>query len=174
MSKPVEEILSPKPEARPRVYAYSIDDKAHAGLLKIGQTTRNVQQRVAEQLRTAAIKNYRIEFDGDAARDDGSIFSDHEIRAALVRKGFDNPMLEWVRCTLNDVKTVHTELRTGQRVSGTYLNREQARQDVFDYIEMFYNPIANFNTIYKDVVDEWQVLDNTDSDPTPIDWKGKK
>ncbi len=23
----------------------------------------------------------------------------------------------------------------------TYLNREQARQDVFDYIEMFYNPI---------------------------------
>ena len=32
----------------------------------------------------------------------------------------------------------------------------------------------NFNTIYKDVVNEWQVLDNTDSDPTPIDWKGKK
>ena len=120
MSRPVEEILSPKPEARPRVYAYSIEDKAHAGLLKIGQTTRNVQQRVAEQLRTAAIKNYRIEFDGDAARDDGSIFSDHEVRAALVRKGFENPMLEWVRCTLRDVKTVHMELSTGQRVSGTH------------------------------------------------------
>ena len=34
--------------------------------------------------------------------------------------------------------------------------------------------LENFNTIYKNVVDEWQVLDNTDSDPTPIDWKGKK
>ena len=34
--------------------------------------------------------------------------------------------------------------------------------------------LENFNTIYKNVVNEWQVLDNTNSDPTPIDWKGKK
>ncbi|HNQ74542.1 MAG TPA: hypothetical protein PKN95_13180, partial [Verrucomicrobiota bacterium] len=39
MSKPLEEILAPKPEARPRIYAYLIADKAHAGLLKVGQTT---------------------------------------------------------------------------------------------------------------------------------------
>ena len=32
MNKPIEEILLPKPEVRPRIYAYSIDDKAHAGL----------------------------------------------------------------------------------------------------------------------------------------------
>ena len=38
----------------------------------------------------------------------------------------------------------------------------------------FDSGIENFNTIYKTVVDEWQLLDNTDSDPTPIDWKGKK
>src|SRR5690606_14614913 len=53
MSKAIEEILAPKPEARPRIYAYSIADKAHQGLLKVGQTTRNVKQRIAEQLRTA-------------------------------------------------------------------------------------------------------------------------
>ena len=53
MSKTIEEILAPKPEARPRIYAYSIADKAHAGLLKVGQTTRDVKQRVAEQLKTA-------------------------------------------------------------------------------------------------------------------------
>src|SRR5207253_4762372 len=59
MSKPtIEEILTPKPKARPRIYAYSIDDKAHKGLLKVGQTTRDIKQRVAEQLKTAAIKNY--------------------------------------------------------------------------------------------------------------------
>jgi Type III restriction enzyme, res subunit len=120
MSKPIDEILSPKPDARPRIYAYSIDDKAHAGLLKVGQTTRDVKQRVAEQLKTAAIKNYRIEFDGDAVRDDGSVFSDHEVRAALVRKGFENTTLEWMRCTIKDVKTVLTELRTGERISGTH------------------------------------------------------
>ncbi len=44
MSKTIEEILAPKPEARPRIYANSIDDKAHAGLLKVGQTTRDVKQ----------------------------------------------------------------------------------------------------------------------------------
>jgi hypothetical protein len=73
----IEEILSPKPELRPQIYAYSIDDKAHAGLLKVGQTTRDVRKRVEEQLRTAAIRNYRIELASDAVRNDGSFFSDH-------------------------------------------------------------------------------------------------
>ena len=31
MSKTIEEILAPKPEAKPRIYVYSIDDKAHKG-----------------------------------------------------------------------------------------------------------------------------------------------
>jgi hypothetical protein len=35
MSKTIAEIPAPKPEARPRIYAYSIDDQAHAGLLKV-------------------------------------------------------------------------------------------------------------------------------------------
>jgi hypothetical protein len=118
MSRPIEEILSPKPSARPRIYAYSIADAAHSGLLKIGQTTREVAKRVAEQLQTAAIANYTIELDEPAERDDGTIFSDHEVRAALVKKGFANPTLEWVRCTVQDAKTVLHELRTGKRVAG--------------------------------------------------------
>src|ERR1700751_574788 len=87
MRKPtIDEILAPKPEARPRIYAYSIDDEAHDGLLKIGQTTRNVKRRLAEQLKTAAIKNYRLELDEPAECDDGGIFSDYDVRAALVKK----------------------------------------------------------------------------------------
>ena len=50
MNKTIEEILTPKPEARPRIYAYSIADKAHARLLKIGQTTRGVKQRIPETI----------------------------------------------------------------------------------------------------------------------------
>jgi len=63
MPRPIEEILVPRPEARLRIYAYSIGDIAHEGLLKVGQTIRGVQGRVAEQLKTAAIKNYTIELD---------------------------------------------------------------------------------------------------------------
>jgi hypothetical protein len=131
MGKTIDEILAPKPEARPRIYAYSIDDKAHVGLLKVGQTTRDVKQRIAEQVKTAAIKNYKIELDESAERDNGAIFSDHEVRAALKKRGFDNAELEWMRCTLKDVKTVLAELRTGQRFSGAHhlrfaMRREQA------------------------------------------------
>ena len=131
MSKTIDEILAPKPEARPRIYAYSIADTAHSGLLKVGQTTRDVKQRVAEQLKTAAIKNYSIALDEPAERDDGGIFTDHEVRAALVKKGFENPELEWVRCSVADVRTVLTELRTGQRFTGSHhetfpMRREQA------------------------------------------------
>src|SRR5712691_2272147 len=106
MSKPIEEILAPKPAARPRIYAYSIDDKAHKGLLKVGQTTRDVKQRVAEQVKTAAIKNYKIELDESAERKDGTIFTDHDVRSALIKKGFQNTELEWVRCSVKDVRTV--------------------------------------------------------------------
>jgi hypothetical protein len=75
MSKPtIEEILAPIPEVRPRLYTYSIADQAHKGLLKVGQTTR----------------------------DDGSIFTDHEVRAALARKGFENVELEWMRCSVKE------------------------------------------------------------------------
>ncbi|MDC0089237.1 DEAD/DEAH box helicase family protein [Gammaproteobacteria bacterium] len=119
MSKSIDELLLPKPQVRPLIYAYSIDDKAHEGLLKIGQTTRSVKKRVSEQLRTAAIKNYRIEIESNAVRDDGTVFSDHEVRARLVQKGFLNPTLEWIRCSVNDVKTIITELQTRQKLSGT-------------------------------------------------------
>ncbi|MCZ2112635.1 MAG: restriction endonuclease [Anaerolineae bacterium] len=140
MSKSIEEILAPRPEARPRIYAYSIGDAAHKGLLKVGQTARDVKQRVAEQLKTAAIKNYKIEIDESAGREDGTLFSDHEVRAALVRKGFENVELEWMRCSVKEVRTVLAELRSGEKFAGTHhetfpMRREQAEAvaKTFDY-----------------------------------------
>jgi hypothetical protein len=47
----IDQILAPKPEVHPRIYAYSIEDKAHAGLQKIGQTSREVKKRVDERLK---------------------------------------------------------------------------------------------------------------------------
>jgi hypothetical protein len=147
MTKPIEEILAPKPEARPRLYAYTIDDDAHAGLLKVGQTTRDVKRRVAEQIRTAAIRNYRIELDEEAARDDGSVITDHEVRAALRRKGFDNPTLEWVRCTVADVRTAITELRAGQRFTGTHHETFEMRAEQAEAIEKTH---AYFRSIWAE------------------------
>ncbi len=53
------------------------------------------------------------------------------MRAALVKKGCERGELEWMRCTVADVQTVITELRTGRQVTGARhatfaLRREQA------------------------------------------------
>ena len=151
MNKPtIDEVLTPKPEARLRIYAYAIADAAHQGWLKVGQTTRDVKRRVAEQLKTAAIENFTIELDAPAERDDGSIFTDHEVRSALVKKGFDNTTLEWLRCTVADVATVLAELRTGQRFSGTHhetfaMRGEQADavNKTLDYYQSIWAEDAN-------------------------------
>lgn len=148
MSKPsIEEILPPKPKARPRIYAYSIADEAHAGLLKIGQTSRDVQERVAEQCKTALIKNYTIELDESAERSDGSVFSDHDVRTALIKKGLEHVALEWVRCTVDDVKTVLTELRTGRRLTGTHSETFTMRAEQREAVEKTY---TYFHSIWKD------------------------
>jgi hypothetical protein len=120
MTKTIEEILPPKLPARLRVYAYSIASETHDGLLKIGQTTREVKKRVEEQLKTAAITNYKIEVDEPAEREDGSFFTDYEVRTALRKKGFDNPYLEWMRCKVPDVRTVIAELRAGRGFGGSH------------------------------------------------------
>lgn len=150
MIKSTDEILLPKPDARLRIYAYSIADAAHQGLLKVGQTTREVKVRVAEQLKTAGIKNFTIELDEVAERHDGSIFTDHEVRATLVRKGFENTELEWVRCSVADVKTVLAELQTGLNFTGTHhesfgMRDEQAQavDKTFNYYQSIWEEDAS-------------------------------
>ncbi|MGH9476170.1 MAG: DEAD/DEAH box helicase family protein [Terriglobales bacterium] len=147
MSRPIDEILAPKPIARPKIYAYSIADEAHEGLLKVGQTTRDVKLRVAEQVRTAAIKNYRIELAEPAERDVGSVFTDHEVRAALVRKRFENADLEWMRCTVDDVKTVLAELRAGQEFTGRHFATFKMRREQTEAVKKTH---AYYHSIWKE------------------------
>jgi hypothetical protein len=147
MTKTIEEILAPKPQAQPRIYAYSIDDKAHQGLLKVGQTTRDVKKRITEQLKTAAIKNYRVELDEPAAGDDGTIFTDHAVREALGKKGFPKAELEWMRCSVVDVRTVLTELRTGQQFTGFHNETFPLRREQAEAVEKTY---AYFHSIWRE------------------------
>jgi hypothetical protein len=147
MTKPIEELLPTKPDTRLRVYAYSIDDAAHAGLLKIGQTTQDVKARVAQQVKTALIKNYTIQLDESAERHDGSVFTDHQLRARLKAKGIANPELEWMRCTVADVQTAITELRIGQRLTGTHHETFAMRPEQVEAVKKTH---AYFHSIWKE------------------------
>jgi len=143
----IGEIFQPTELKCPRIYAYSIMDNAHKGILKIGQTTREVKQRVLEQVRTAAISNFKIEIDEFAERNDGTIFTDFEVRDALARKGFERVVGEWVRCTVVDVKTVLEELRQGQRFTG---NRHEAFPMRLEQAAAVKKTHAYFHSIWKE------------------------
>jgi len=147
MSKTIEDLLPEKPEARLRIYAYSIEDDAHAGQLKIGQTTQDVKTRVAQQLKTAAIKNYTIQIDESAERPDGSIITDHQVRVRLKQKGFANPALEWMKCSVPDVLTAITELLSGQTLSGTHHETFKMRPEQAAAVNKTH---AYFHSIWKE------------------------
>lgn len=139
MGKSAEQILTPKPEIRPRLYAYTIHDAAHQGLLKVGQTAGFVKDRVAQQLKTAAITNFTIELDVPAERHDGSRITDHEVRERLRAKGFANPMLEWMKCTVDDVLTAIEELRRGKPLEGTHHATFKMREEQRAAVEKTYD-----------------------------------
>ena len=143
----IDEVLAPKPEARLRIYAYAIEDAAHKGLLKVGQTIRDVKQRVAEQLKTAAINNYKIVLDEPAEREDGTLFTDHNVRAALVKKDFENVEGEWMRCSVDEVQTVLTELRSGQKLTGTHYETFSMRPEQAEAVNKTYE---YFHSIWKE------------------------
>jgi putative transposase len=74
--------------------------------------------------------------------DQGSQFSSYEWQGFLKEHNLIASMSRRGNCRDNAVVESFFQLLKRERIKRrTYLNREQARQDVFDYIEMFYNPI---------------------------------
>ena len=110
----------------PKIYAYTIDQFAAtpwvgkrkgAGLMKVGDTQRDVRVRIREQL--AAIK-MPIETFADvllveaAITDDGRVFRDHEVHAALRKAGYHNVAGEWFECTKDEVAAAIQAVREGK------------------------------------------------------------
>lgn len=111
MSK--QDFFPQRPEANPTIYAYELESvSSHKGLLKIGFTDRDAQTRVAEQLKTSAVK-YRIVYEVSAMRNDGSSFTDHDIHRYLRKQGIINPEGEWFKCGINELKAAVLAISSG-------------------------------------------------------------
>jgi hypothetical protein len=103
-----------RPNTNPTIYAYElVDVKTHTGLLKVGFTDRDAKTRVAEQLKTSAIK-YKIVFEQSAMRNDGGSFTDHDVHQYLRNKGIQNPEGEWFKCTVKDVQAAVLAIKSGE------------------------------------------------------------
>ena len=103
------------PIIHPRIYAYSDSHPQYEGLLKIGYTTKNVEERVKQQYPTLTPGNptYEIRLDESAVRNDGSTFTDKDVHRYLRKKGFLNPKGEWFKCTIDDIRSALYVLKAG-------------------------------------------------------------
>jgi len=73
--------------------------------------------------------------------DQGSQYSSHDWQAFLKTHNLVASMSRRGNCYDNAVAESFFQLLKRERIRRkTYLDREEARRDVFDYIEMFYNP----------------------------------
>ena len=110
------EFFPSRPKSRPAIYAYEDTNPQYAGLLKVGYTTVDAQSRVARQyptLRPGKLP-YRIVLEESAMRNDGTVFTDHDVHRMLRINGIKNPEGEWFRCTATEVRTAVLAVRTGQ------------------------------------------------------------
>ena len=112
------DFFSQRPSVTPTIYAYVLVGVAsHEGYIKVGYTDRTPEERIHEQMHTSAVP-YKILWQAPAMRPDGSCFTDHDVHAALKKKGF--PQLnagedknEWFKCSLDAVKAAVIAVRDG-------------------------------------------------------------
>jgi hypothetical protein len=144
MTKAIQEILAPKPQARLRIYAWTPNDPPplYVGLIKVGQTTQeNVNERI-RQSQGQMQQAYTLHVDALAEREDGTVFRDGDVRQRLIDKGFENVVIgssrEWMRCSPADVSTAITELQKGLKLSGTHHETFPMRREQADAVDLTY------------------------------------
>lgn len=126
-AKSLADLFPEKPDSEPRLYAYALPKSVqHRGLLKVGQTTRDVKTRVQEQI-GATGASFVIHLDEPAIDVEGVRITDAAVRRRLAARGFENVDFgpgvgarEWMRCTVEDVQTAIAELREHRELSGTH------------------------------------------------------
>lgn len=134
-AKSLADLFPARPNGEPRLYAYAIADEAHQDLLKIGQTTGSVRDRVRQQTSTAAVEA-TVLLDEPAIDIDGVRVTDAQVRARLIAKGRENVDFssigggrEWMRCTVEDVQQAIVELREHRELSGTHHETFEMRDE---------------------------------------------
>lgn len=110
----------------PKIYAYTVPQystskwqgkREGAGLIKVGDTDRDVLARIKEQVE--AVKQptaapYDLLLVESAITLDGKTFRDHTVHRALQRSGVHRRDGEWFECTADEVRAVIQAIRNDQ------------------------------------------------------------
>lgn len=111
-----KEFFPLRPTYAPTIYAYEDTNPQYRGLLKIGYTTVSAKARVGQQYptRRPGKAPYKILLEESAMRNDGTVFTDHDVHRQMRRMGLKNPEGEWFKCSVADVKAAVIAVRSGE------------------------------------------------------------
>ncbi|MDI3504725.1 MAG: hypothetical protein PWP64_1661 [Candidatus Cloacimonadota bacterium] len=150
-----KEYFPSRPNLEPRIYAYEDTNPEYKGLLKVGYTTKSVEERVAQQYPTKRPGKipYCIVLSEPAMRGDGTTFTDHDVHRMLRYNGIANPGGEWFACTIKQLKSAIYAVRTGQL---TEFSRNQSFGMRPEQEEAVERTIAYYRSWYQDPVKKGQ------------------
>ena len=97
-----------RPELSPKIYAYTENKPEYKNLIKIGYTTRSVEDRMKEHFPTKGpdgISKFQILYIENAMRSDGTFFKDIDVHKSLKNNGIKNVGGEWFKCTIQQLKS---------------------------------------------------------------------
>jgi hypothetical protein len=95
-------------KSNPTIYGYTEPYGEYKGYIKIGYTDRTVSERMKEHYPTRGpnnIERYKVLLDKSAMRDDGTCFSDHDVRKILIKSKFKHVGGEWIQCNVRDINS---------------------------------------------------------------------
>ena len=129
-------IIKPYEEQILKIYGYILPRvPSHEGYVKIGETTRQTETRIKEQLGTAGLK-HELLFERKAQRSDGTWFHDSDLHRFLTeeknvkRKVFNDTANEWFY--------FNGYLQKAEEFTDEFINRDfdevQISKDKFDYV----------------------------------------
>lgn len=149
---PEMEFFPQRPAARPTIYAYNYKN-ANQGYIKVGYTDREVETRVKEQTHTAGMwSQTRILGSWSAMKNDGTNFTDDDVRAVLLRKGIrqlnaGEDRNEWYKCDLPAVKAAVLSVQTGSDNEESRIYNFPMRPEQEEAVE---KTIAYFKSAYEE------------------------
>jgi hypothetical protein len=138
----------------PKVYAYADSHAQYEDLLKIGYTTQDVIDRVKQQypILTPGEPTYTIILDEPAVRNDGSTFTDKDVHRYLRKKGFLNPVGEWFKCNIDDIRSALHVLKTGKIDEGGRSNNFEMRPEQQAAVEKTTRYFESFSDDENDTI----------------------
>ncbi len=141
-----------RPKGKPTIYGYTEPFEEYKGWIKVGYTSRKIEDRMKEHYPTSGldgVKRYKILFEDSSMRDDGTFFKDYEVHKVLENSGFERSSSnnEWFKCSVSELKAAVNAVKQREnieleRVLNFSLRPEQ--REAINITKKYFNAYSSF------------------------------